>query len=440
MIGDTAQPAPPVQETVITRPTRLWNKNYLLLWQGQFVSRVGNQFFEIALTLWVIQLTGSAALMGLLLMTASIPALVLAPIGGVFADRYSRRRTIILSDLLSGLVVLSLAALAYAMPGATPLLIGWLFVTAISLSVISSFFGPAIAAAIPDLVPNDRLSNAYSLGQLSMQVSVFIGQGIGATLFRILGAPTLFLFNGLSFLFSAGSETFIRIPQRTPERVATWRERFGTFRADLISGFRYIWSKPGLKSLVLITALGNFFTAPILLLFPFYVRDYLKAPIDWYGWLLAAFGVGSLIGYLLVSLMVLSGSRRMVTLLAVMMIDTVAYAALLLAPNPPVALVIALFGGMTSAFVMVHITALIQLSTPTEFRGRVGSLLTTLTGSVTPIAFGLSGIVADLTKRNIPLIYLTCAAIILGLQLSAAANRHIRAFLGMPVSHDDDQR
>lgn len=429
MVPETAQPAVSVPEQTTAQPRRLWNKDFLLLWQGQFVSRLGNQAFNIALVLWIVQNTGSATLMGLLLMVSSIPALILAPIGGAFADRYPRKKIIIACDLISGIVVLALTALLFLRPDATEVILVGIFITAICLAVSGSFFGPAIGASVPDLVPKERIAVANSLGQFSIQLSLFIGQGFGATLFRILGAPLMFLFNGLSFLFSAFSELFIRIPQSIPERSSRWQDRFGEFRRDLAEGLRYVWGTTGLKGLVLISAVGNFFTAPILLLLPFYVTEYLGVREDWYGFLLAAFGVGALLGFLVIGLMPPSGRVRLRAMLLVMFVDASTYGLLVLAPGPWPALALAVLSGATGGFLTVNITTLVQLTTPSEIRGRIFGLLATISGSITPIAMGLSGVVADLTGRNVPLIYLTCSAILLLLAVIITGHRDIRTFL-----------
>ncbi|MCG8352708.1 MAG: MFS transporter [Chloroflexales bacterium] len=429
MLTDSAQSATPSAEGAVMTPQRLWNRNFLLLWQGQFVSRLGNQVFEIALVLWLKQVTGAATLMGLILMVSSIPALILTPIGGAFADRYSRKKIIVVCDLLSGIVMLSLAALFFFTPDSTQVLIVGVFVVAVVMALLRSFFGPAIGAAIPDMVPPGRIAAANAMGQLSMQVSRFFGQGLGGVLFRVLGAPLMFLIDGLTFLFSAVSEALITIPQRMPERSSRWQDRFAEFRRDLVEGQRYIWRNAGLKWLVLISAMGNFFTAPILLLFPFYVEDYLGATSDWYGFILAAFGVGSLLGFLAVSVMPPSGRLRARMMLLVLFFDAALYGLLVLAQHPWQALAMAILAGATGGFLTVNITALIQMTTPSEIRGRVFGVLTTISGSITPLAMGLSGIIADMTGRNIPLIYLVCSAVLLSLALLITLNRGIRAFL-----------
>jgi DHA3 family macrolide efflux protein-like MFS transporter len=127
------------------------NKNFVLLWQGQSVNRLGLQAFSVAMLFWIKHATDSATLMGIMLMLSTLPAVLLSPLGGALADRYSRRRIIVLSDLLSGLAVLTLAALYWIAPQSTHIILIWLFIVSLLTSILSAFFMPAISAAMPDL-------------------------------------------------------------------------------------------------------------------------------------------------------------------------------------------------------------------------------------------------------------------------------------------------
>jgi DHA3 family macrolide efflux protein-like MFS transporter len=184
------------------KATKLFNRNFFLLWQGQFVSQIGSQAFAIAMMFWIKHQTGSASLMGLLMMVSMLPAVILGPIAGTVADHFSRRKIIILSDILRGIPVLILALMIFFVPISPGVIIVLLFFVTLVLGILSSFFRPAISAAIPDIVPKEKISAANSLNQSSGQISLCVGQALGGYLFVVLGAPLLFLIDGITYLFS----------------------------------------------------------------------------------------------------------------------------------------------------------------------------------------------------------------------------------------------
>ena len=404
------------------------------------LSRLGFQAFAVAMLFWIKHATGSATLMGLMGMVSTLPAVFLAPIGGAVADRYSRRKIIIFSDLLRGAAVLSLAGLIFMAPDATPVTLIWLFGVSVSIAVVSAFFGPAISATIPDLVPKDQVAAANSLGQLSMQLSLFIGQGLGGTLFRLLGTPLLFLLNGVTYLFAAASESFVVIPQVIPEKSSGWKEQFLEFRKDISEGLRYVWHRSGLREAVFVSAFLSFFTVPIIILLPFYVEDFLQVKIDWYGFLLASSGVGTLVGYLFAGAIRLSGKARGRLMMTFIILQSVGYGVLGLVSSPATAMVLGFLGGFTSGFVTVNITTVVQVTTPGEIRGRVFGLLAAISASLAPIAMGLAGVVADLVNQNIPLIYVTCGVIMTLLSVLVSLRREFRSFLAYDQKGETPQR
>jgi MFS family permease len=363
------------------------------------------------------------------MMVSSLPAVILGPIGGTVADRYSRKTIIIICDVINGVVVLSLAVALFVAPGAKDMLLAWLFTVSVIVAIVGSFFRPAIAAAIPDLVPKDKIAAANSLNQSSVQISTLIGQGAGGVLFRLLGAPVLFLIDGLTYLFSAFSEWFITIPQTLPEKSPKWRDTFAAFKADTIAGFRYVWSHRGMRTLFAVATLLNFFGMPFFVLFPFYVEDVLRASTDWYGFLLAAFGIGSLAGYTLAGTIHLSGKMRSRAMIAALILMSGGFGGLGAVDVPIISLVIVLASGMLNGFFNINVITILQVTTPSELRGRVFGLLSTFAMGLAPIGLGLSGIVADLTNQNIPLIFMACGGILAALSMLASMSREFRNFL-----------
>lgn len=414
----------------MTSPTRLFNRNFLLLWQGQLISRIGNEAHYVALAFWVKHATGSATLMGAFMMAATIPRVILGPFAGAFTDRHSRRGIIIVADIICGLSVVSLAALLFILPDATDLILWWMFIVTALVATVSSFFGPAFSAAIPDIVPKEKLAAANSANAASNQISSFIGLGAGGVLYRIIGAPLLFLFDGLSYIAGALFSSFATIPQTLPDRKITARESLRQVRIDVVDGFKYVWKQPGMRSLFLFAAALNFFFTPLAVLLPFFVEDTLHSTSDWLGYMMAGMGVGSLIGYGLAGWVKFGSRMRSRT----MVVSIIAMSALVgvtgLAQNPVQGTIILFFLGILNGYININIATILQSTTQSEIRGRVFGFLITLSSGLTPIAMGLSGIVADLVNQNIPAIFIGCGLCATAISLAVSLSKAFRDYLG----------
>lgn len=425
--------SPPSVETAPAPPARLLNRNFLLLWQGQAVSRLGNQAFAVAMMFWVMEKTGSASLMGLLMTFSMLPGVLLGPFGGTFADRHSRIRIIVVCDLISGIGVLALAFLMMGMPDAVDVVIPVLFTVAVLGGVIQAFFMPAIAASIPDLVAPERLAAANSLNQFSNQASLLIGQAAGGILYNTLGAPLLFLIDGLSYLFSGASEMFIRLPARPkpPEEEKEEEKQpvFRTYLRQTGEGFRYVWQREGLRSFMLAASFLNFLIMPIMVLFPFYVSLYLRQGSEWYGFLMAGMSAGSVAGFVLAGVLKLEGAARARGILAGMLLMPSLFGALGFVRTPVLAVALVFLAGASMGLINVYLVTMIQRATPSEIRGRVMGLLGTLGGALMPVGMALGGFVGDLTGKNVPWIYAVSAAISVLLVLGFSTRRDFRDFL-----------
>ena len=436
--------------TTATAP-RLLNRDFLLLWQGQLVSQVGNQAFLVAQMFWLMEATESASLMGLLLMSSSLPGVLLGPLAGTLADRHSRKALIVLADLARGVAVLALAALLYARPEQTGAIVVMLFGVALWSGIFGAVFNPAVTAAIPDLVPAARLQAANSLHQLSRQGATFLGQAVGGVAFRLLGAPLLFLVDGASYVISAVSEAFIRLPglerdrsampagasspegSDTPAR-APRRQALRSYLTDTAEGMRYVWSWTGMRTFVLTATGVNFLFTPVFVLLPFYVTDVLQRRADWYGFLLASMSLGSLVGLAVAGSVRLEGANRARVLTVAFSGAAGLIAVLGVVRRPLVALVVVFAMGMFSAMINIFVLTLLQSSTPPEMRGRVMGLVLTLAGAATPLGMATGGIAADLTGRHVPATYVTLGLLATALVVLSATRVSFREFLAMDTA------
>jgi MFS family permease len=420
----------PVSRPASVEPApRLLNRNFLLLWQAQLVSQFGNQAFSIAMMAWTVDATRSATMSGLMVMAGVLPVVVLGPLAGTFADgRRSRLRIVAACDALSGALVLLLALGFVAGPGAwRPAM---LFATALLIGVCNAFFDPAVNAFAPDLVERDQLEAANAFRQSSRQFTILASQGLGGILYALVGPAMLFLIDGASFLFASATELLIRPPAvAAPPSTASASRTSG--RAKIVDGFRYVAAQPGMVGFLITTAIFNALIMPVSILLPVYATTNLGADVRWYGFLLAGISAGSMAGGMAAatSHVNASGPSRRVFLIGSFALLAFALALLGQVRSREIALAIMFITGALGGLINVLVVSIVQRVTSVDFRGRVLGLHSMMTRVLVPIGLVGGGALADLTGRNVPLVYGVCGLLALATVLLLVTGRKTRAFL-----------
>ncbi len=401
------------------------NRNFVLLLQGQFVSRLGTQIAITATVFWLRQHTGSASLVGLLLALCSAPTVLLGPLGGTFADRHSRIGIMVGADLICGAAMLILSALAFVLAASSSVAIGSILAVNVLVASAQAFLLPAAIATLPDIVSPHRLAWGMSLSQSSVAVATIAGQALGGFLLPF-GAPLLFLFDGLSYLFTAAAEASIAMPaKKRPRLKSSGRMRF---RDDVLDGFRYIWSRPALRQLFLTAIPLNVLVVPIFVLLPFYTTDVLRSGGGWYGYLMAAVSTGSLAGYVLGGFARRLGKVLFKVLCSCVLLTSLVLGLLGWTTVPWITLAMLAVLGLLIGWVSITTATILQQGTQEEARGRVFGLLLTLSQGLTPIAMFLTGLLADLTGNNIRLIYSVSGAGSLLLTATLIRSSNLKTF------------
>src|SRR5216684_5191200 len=184
------------------------SRPFTLLWVGQTVSVLGDAVFNVAIAWEVLLLTGSATAMSLILIAQWAPRIVFLLLGGVIADRMSRRLLMLWADAGCGCIVMVVAWLSWA-----HLLQFWHLVALAPLfGIVSSFFDPAYQAIMPQLVEADALASANSLNIVSRNIGFLLGPMLGAGCITLLGPASAFAFDGLTFFISAALLIAIHLP------------------------------------------------------------------------------------------------------------------------------------------------------------------------------------------------------------------------------------
>jgi DHA3 family macrolide efflux protein-like MFS transporter len=389
------------------RPAVFRNRSFLLLWLGQLVSQLGDRVHALALIWWVLEKTGSAALMGTVLIVATVPSVILGPFAGGYVDRWNRKAVIVGMDFARGLIVVWIAVLAIR--GA--LEIWQLLIGTAAMAIASVFFGPAVSATVPNLVRPSEITRANSLSQMVAQGTGIAGPALGGILVAVWGVGGVFLVNGLSFIASGVSELFIAIPplERGPVR----RKHIV---AELADGFSFVRNQPTVFGILKTAAVLNFFTAPFAILLPIVARDYLGRGAEAFGFIMAAFSVGFLAASAVLAavkdvrrkhpLIILGVSLAGGCLIAMgASVTYTSYVALMAS--------IGVLLGLANILIMSYFQAVV----PDALRGRVFGFMMTLSGGLQPLAFGVLGILTDLLTPPVIFVASGCALVVGGLYL-----------------------
>ena len=179
--------------------------NFVLLICGRFVSELGSSVFGFALSLYVLDFTNSAAAFSLVLSFSIIPNMLVNLIAGSFVDKHDKKKTIVITDILSGIAVLTFMCIFHLDPQSIIMLISFKII----LAVTQSFFGLAISTSIPNIVGEKNTARANSLFTTVGSLINILGPVVGAIAYKTIGLQYILLIDGISFILSGISEIFI---------------------------------------------------------------------------------------------------------------------------------------------------------------------------------------------------------------------------------------
>jgi MFS family permease len=207
------------------------NRSFVALWLGQTISFIGDYFYFLAIPIMVEKLTGSALMVGLAVISSALPMLLLGPVAGVFVDRWDRKRTMIVSDLLRAVLVLACLAVR------TPDQVWIYYVVGFLMSCVSRFFFPAQNAALPLIVPDkDDLLAANGLMQIVQTAGLLIGPALAGFSIGIWGEQVAFLVDSATYLVSAAAILVMVVPRTTSGRQVEQESQLAAVWAELREG------------------------------------------------------------------------------------------------------------------------------------------------------------------------------------------------------------
>lgn len=362
----------------------LAHRNYRLFIAGQLVSLIGTWMQTVAQSWLVYRLTGSALQLGLIGFTSQIPTLFFAPAGGVLADRWPRRRVVILTQ--TAMMVLAFVLAALTMTGAVRL---WhVFVLAFFLGIANAVDMPTRQSFVIEMVGGrEDLSNAIALNSSMVNGARLVGPAVAGVLVAAVGEGWCFFLNGVSFLAVIGGLAMMRIPP-TPRESAP-----GGALGRMVEGFRYVAKTPPVRALLLLLAGVSLLGMPYTVLGPVIAEEVLHGGPRAYGLLMSAAGVGSLLGAVALAI-----NRRTSRLLAWVPVGAAGFgvALILFSFSRVFWLSAALLvpAGVCMMVQMASVNTLVQSMVPDQLRGRVMSVYTMAFLGMAPFGSLLAGFVA----------------------------------------------
>lgn len=374
----------------------LAKRQFRLLWLGQSVSILGDQFYLVALPWLVLYLTGSALALGTVLLVATVTRVAFQLIGGATSDMASPRKMMIISSAVRAVVCAILSALVLT----NQIRLWQLFIIVAVFGMADAFFAPAIRSFIPSVIDKENLVAGNSLLSGSSLLAMFIGPSLAGLLISVVGTGGSFALDTFSFVFvmvcllmmrsqsSEASEEELQA-RRKVAKAPLW--------GSIAEGIRYTWSEPTLRALLIITAVVEFaFAGPFTVGLATLANVKFAGGATAFGAMLSSLGGGLLLGTVVV------GSTHFKfnfgkSILLLTTVLGIGLALLGVVPNVIWACVLMALMGMVAGYLQVLIQTWLQTKSNPQMRGRVMSVVMLSAYGLTPLSYVVTGALSQIS-------------------------------------------
>lgn len=281
---------------------KLWNKDFILMLQGNAVSALGDVLYSVAIGYWVYEKTGSSTLMGLMSSISMFVVMFVTPFSGSIVDKLSRKHIIVGMDLVRGIIMIIVGILAYMNQLSVPIVL----IAAFLAALCSVFFSPAVSTLFLDIIPHDDMVRGQSVSNSITSFINLVGKAISGALVAFLGVELIILGNGISYLISAFTEIFIHVPKTTQQgEKVTLQGIIHDFKIGIQEIFNNKFLKLFIPSAIILNFLGS---GPMTLMLPFVLDKGFS--VDMYGYLMSIETLASLICAALLGIIKLKPTTR----------------------------------------------------------------------------------------------------------------------------------
>jgi DHA3 family macrolide efflux protein-like MFS transporter len=375
-----------------------WAAPFFTIWTGQAISLLGSQMVQFALIWWLTKTTESATVLTTATLVGMLPTVVLGPFVGALVDRWNRKKIMLFAD--SGIAVVTLALAYIFFMGWTKV---WMVYLALFLRALGSgFHTPAMTASTSLMVPSKQLTRVQGLNSSLQNGLNIISAPLGALLLEALDVGGVLSIDVISALFAVIPLLFIAIPQPVNSRLSQKANLAASVWEDFTEGLNYIRRWPGLVSILVMALFINMIVGPAFSLLPLLVREHFSGGALQLGWFNSAFGIGAVVGGLILGIW--GGFKKKIhtSLLGLMGLAVGLSIVGFAGEN----MMVPAIGGILIVGIMISLTngpinAILQSTVDPSMQGRVFTLVGSLASAMAPLGLILAGPISDLISIQI---------------------------------------
>lgn len=366
---------------------KLWNRDFTLLLQGSAVSTIGDLMYSVAIGFWVYEQTGSNSLMGIMSAISMFVTMFLAPFTGSIVDKCNRKWVLVGMDTMQGILMLAVGTLAWLGQLNIPIVLAAAFLAAFG----SVFYSPAANTLMIDIIPHDDMVRGQSIFSGMQALISMVGTAFSGVMVAFFGVPLIVILNGLSNLYSAASELFIRVPKTVQQGDPV---SVKGILADSRKAVQVIFSEPCLRLFVPCALILNLLSAgPLTLVLPFCMEK--GFTVDMYGYLMAVWTAASLICVLILGVVKLSPKQRFWTM-ALGFTSSVAFFGLVYLSRQFLPMCIAaVLASIANGAGNTIFNASLMLALPEENRGAILGFIQSASTGGTALSAVIYGVLGD---------------------------------------------
>lgn len=366
---------------------KLWNRDFVLLLQGNAVSTIGDLMYSVAIGFWVYEQTGSSGLMGIMSSISMFVTMFLSPFSGSVVDKCNRKWVIVGVDVIQGVLMLVIGVLAYRNALSVPVVLAAAFLAAFG----SVFYSPAASTLMIDIIPRDDMVRGESIHSGMFSLINLVGSAFSGAMVALLGVPLIVVINGLSNLYSAVTELFVRVPRTvqqgervTPKGIA--RDSVKAVRTILSDGCLRLF----VPCVLILNLLG---TGPMALLLPFCMEKGFS--VDMYGYLISVYTAASLLGVVVLGIVKLRPKARFWVMALGFSSSVLFFALAYLSKQFAPMCVLAFLAGLSNCAGNTVFNASLMLALPMENRSAILGFIQSASVGGSALSTVLYGLLGD---------------------------------------------